>query len=130
MIEVILIYLGLGIAAVTLASILWSIAFPARRIWPPKRYTSITPILVWVPTFSLFGILIMLGVLGWGDLAFPTWLRFGVGIPLIVFGNIVVWFEVLAFRGATNGRRERHAEDRWHVSLLSQSSVHWPISRL
>ena len=30
MIEVILIYLGLGIAAVTLASILWSIAFPAR----------------------------------------------------------------------------------------------------
>ena len=59
MIEVILIYLGLGIAAVTLASILWSIAFPARRIWPPKRYTSITPILVWVPTFSLFGILII-----------------------------------------------------------------------
>ena len=97
MIEVILIYLGLGIAAVTLASILWSIAFPARRIWPPKRYTSITPILVWVPTFSLFGILIMLGVLGWGDLAFPTWLRFVVGIPLIVFGNIVVWFEVSHF---------------------------------
>ena len=69
MIEVILIYLGLGIAAVTLASILWSIAFPERRIWPPKRYTSITPILVWVPTFSLFGILIMLGVLGCRDTA-------------------------------------------------------------
>ncbi len=42
MIEVILIYLGLGIAAVTLASILWSIAFPARRIWPPKRYVDHT----------------------------------------------------------------------------------------
>ncbi len=95
--EVILISLGLGFAAATLASILWSIAFPERRIWPPKHYTSITPILVWVPTFSLFGILIVLGVLGWGDLVFSTWLRFGVGIPLIVIGNVVVWSEVAHF---------------------------------
>lgn len=97
MMELTLLYLGLGIAAATLASILWSIAFPERRIWPPKRYTSITPILVWVPTFSLFGILIVLGVLGWSDLAFPTWLRFGVEIPLIVIGNVIVWFEVAHF---------------------------------
>jgi len=95
--EVILISLGLGTAVATLASIFWSIAFPERRIWPPNRYTLITPVLVWVPTFSLFGAPIMLGALGWGDLAFPTWLRFGVGIPLIVIGNVVVWSEVAHF---------------------------------
>ena len=97
MMETTLVLSGLGIAAAKLASILWSIVSPKRRIWPPQRYTAITPILVWVPTFSLFGILIMLGILGWGDLAFPTWLRFGVGIPLIVFGNVVVWSEVAHF---------------------------------
>lgn len=90
-------FLGLGIAAATLASILWSIAVPERRIWPPRRYTAITPVLVWGPTLSLFGILIVLGVSGWGDLAFPVWLRFGVGIPLIVVGNYVVWSEVAHF---------------------------------
>ncbi|WP_299832010.1 isoprenylcysteine carboxylmethyltransferase family protein [uncultured Roseobacter sp.] len=97
MMETTLVSVGLGISAATLGSILWSIAFPERRVWPPKRYTSITPILVWVPTFSLFGILIVLGVLGWGDLAFPTWLRFALGIPLIVIGNVIVWSEVTHF---------------------------------
>ena len=95
--ETTLVFVGLGIAASTLGSILWSIAYPERRIWPPQQYSAITPMLVWVPTFSLFGILIVLGVLGWGDLAFPSWLRFGLGIPLIMIGNIVVWFEAAHF---------------------------------
>jgi len=38
-----LLFLGLGLAAATLASMLWSIAFRERRIWPTKRYTAITP---------------------------------------------------------------------------------------
>jgi len=50
-----------------------------------------------VPTFSLFGILIVLGIWGWGDLAIPNWLRFGGGIPLILLGNVIVWFEVAHF---------------------------------
>jgi len=95
--EITLIYLGLGIAAATLASIVWSIAVPERRIWPPRRYTVITPVLVWVPTFSLFGILVVLGIWGWGDPAIPGWLRFGVGIPIILIGNVVVWSEVTHF---------------------------------
>ena len=92
-----LVMLGLGIAAAALGAILWSIAFPGRRIWPPKHYTVITPILVWVPTFTLFGILILLGVWGWADLAIPSWMRFGVGLPLILIGNAIVWVEVSNF---------------------------------
>lgn len=97
MIQILLISLGLAVASATLAAIIWSIAFPERRIWPPKRYTAFTPFLVWVPTFTLFGVLIVLGALGWGDLAIPNWLRFGVGLPLILIGNIVVWMEVSHF---------------------------------
>lgn len=57
----VLVFTGLMIASATFAAMLWSIAYPERRLWPPKRYTMTTPILVWVPTFTLFGILIALG---------------------------------------------------------------------
>ena len=98
-----LVFTGLMIAAATFAAMLWSIAFPARRLWPPKRYTMATSILVWVPTFTLFGILIVFGVKEWGSLPIPTWLRFGVGVPLIVVGNVIVWTEVAQFGIAQTG---------------------------
>jgi protein-S-isoprenylcysteine O-methyltransferase Ste14 len=56
-----------------------------------------TPVLVWVPTFALFGVLIALGILDWGILAIPNWVRFGIGLPFILIGNIVVWSEVSHF---------------------------------
>ncbi len=97
MMETSLTIVGLGIALSMLAAILWSIARPSERLWPPIRYTPLTPILIWVPTFVLFGVLIALGLLGWGELALPRWLRFGIGIPLIVIGNIAVWSAVAGF---------------------------------
>ncbi|PXW67178.1 protein-S-isoprenylcysteine O-methyltransferase Ste14 [Loktanella sp. PT4BL] len=95
--QVLLVILGLSIAGAALAAFIWSIAYPTRRIWPPNRYTAVTPILVWVPTFALFGSLFVLGIWGWGSLDLPNWLRFGVGIPFILAGNIVVWSEVSHF---------------------------------
>lgn len=97
MMETVLTIVGLGIALSTLAAILWSIARPSQRLWPPIRYTPLTPILVWIPTFVLFGALVALGVLGWGELPIPQWFRFGAGIPLILIGNIVVWSAVAGF---------------------------------
>lgn len=101
--EVVLALLGLVIVALTLGAILWSILFPAHRFWPPKRYTMMTPFIVWVPTFTLFGILIVLGIMGWGDISSPRWLRYGIGVPLILFGNIAVWMEVSHFGVAQTG---------------------------
>lgn len=97
MMQILLVSLGLGVAAATFVAILWSVAFPAHRLWPPKRYTTMTPVLVWVPTFTLFGVLLVLGVMEWNSLAVPAWIRFGLGVPLIVAGNIVVWSEVSHF---------------------------------
>ena len=95
--EGVLIGWGLGIAGCTLAAILWSIAVPSRRIWPPRRYGPLTLLLVWGPTFALFGIIVALGILGWGELEIAEWLRYGVGIPMIVLCNVAVWYEVSHF---------------------------------
>jgi len=97
MMELVLVILGMGVALGTLGAILWSVAYPMRRLWPPQRYNALTPFLIWVPTFALFGALVGLGVLGWGAIALPNWLRFGVGVPLIVLGNLGVWAEVAKF---------------------------------
>ena len=88
---------GLGIAGCTLAAILWSIVVPSRRIWPPQRYGPLTLLLVWGPTFALFGIIVTLGVLGWGELGIAGWLRYGLGVPMIVLSNVAVWYEVSHF---------------------------------
>lgn len=91
--EIALTVLGLA----TLMAIIWSIAFPTQRLWPPLRYTRRTPMLVWVPTFVLFGVLVGLGVFGWGQIELPQWVRLGLGAPLIIFGNVAVWIEVSRF---------------------------------
>lgn len=95
--DIVLTIAGLGIAGATVSAIFWSIAFPAQRLWPPLRYSSCTPVFVWVPTFTLFGILLALGVLGWGETALTPQARIGLGVPLIVIGNVAVWVEVYRF---------------------------------
>ena len=88
---------GLLMALITLVTIIWSISHPEKRIWPPKKYTHFTPLLVWVPTFSLFGILILLWILEWWEITLSAWIRYGVGIPIIVLANIAVWYEAWKF---------------------------------
>ena len=102
----VLLIIGLLISAATLGALVWSIAYPAKRIWPPKAYSVWTPIVVWVPTFALFGTLIALGVIGWGQMELPAWMRYGLGIPIIVLSNIVVWSAVRKFGIAQTGGAE------------------------
>ena len=89
---------GLIVASATLAAILWSIRMPSRRIWPPRSYDDVvTPLQVWGPTLVLAGAIVWLGLLGWGELGLPRWLRWGIGGPLIVLSNVAVWSEVAWF---------------------------------
>lgn len=98
-----LLAVGLLVAVGTLAAIVWSIYLPEQRIWPPNHYTKRTPFLVWTPTFVLFGAIVAVGILQWGQWTWPVWLRFGVGVPLIALGNLCVWFEVAKFGVAKTG---------------------------
>ena len=82
----------------------WSIAFPDRRIWPPKNATAGIKFRVWLATIAIFGSTFVLGILNWNSLGWPTTLRWGVGFPLILAGNVIVWMGVrkIGF-GATSG---------------------------
>jgi len=97
MMVILLTSVGITIAFGTLAAIVWSIVYPDRRLWPPKQYTALTPILVWVPTFTLFGTMIAAGVMEWGSWTIPAAIRYGLGGTLIFLGNLGVWSEVVKF---------------------------------
>lgn len=82
---------GLAAALVLLASIIWSVAIPDRRLWPPKTSTHWSKIVVWALTLVIFGSVIYLGIADWNRLEWPTAMRWAVGLPLILVGNVVVW---------------------------------------
>ena len=73
------------------AMLVWSIHFPERRLWPVGSLTITNQLLIWVPTVMIFICVIVLGLLGWNDMGWPVAVRVGLGIPLIVVGNVVVW---------------------------------------
>lgn len=103
MTAVVLAVAGLTAAGSAIFAILWSVAYPARRIWPPAKYGPLTPVLVWGPTLVFFGAVFALGAIGWGKLSAPAVVRYGLGGALILAGNAVVWFEVARFGLAQTG---------------------------
>ena len=88
---------ALMIAALTLIAVTWSIARPDRRVWPPQTFGPTVSVVSWSATFAFFSSVIALGLLGWGVMQVPNWLRYGAGPILILAGNAGVWFEVIGF---------------------------------
>lgn len=89
--------IALSVAGVTVAAMGWSVMHPHRRLWPPKSYSPHTPVIVWGVTYALFGLIIALGILGWGEALIAKSLRYVLGPLLIVLGNVAVWSEVIRF---------------------------------
>lgn len=88
---------ALTIAGLTLAAIMWSVARPDRRIWPPRTYGPAQSFVAWGGTLVFFAAVAALGILGWGEADVPDWLRYGIGPILILAGNAGVWSEVVGF---------------------------------
>ncbi|AUH35780.1 heavy metal resistance protein CzcN (plasmid) [Paracoccus tegillarcae] len=62
--------------------------------------------MVWTPTVVIFVAAPIVGIIEWNALDWFDWLRFGVGVPLIVGGNIIVWRGVFGIgMDATSGAR-------------------------
>ena len=77
--------------AALIAMLVWSIMIPDRRLWPPQRVTWLSHLMVWLPTVAAFGGAIVVGFAEWNALDWPIWLRWSLGLPLILAGNAVVW---------------------------------------
>ena len=83
----------IGIMAGTymLGMLLWSIAYPERRIWPPDNATTAIKFRVWFMTVTIFAAAFFLGVMDWNSFNWPASIRWGIGLPFIIIGNVVVW---------------------------------------
>ncbi|MEH6521174.1 MAG: methyltransferase [Sulfitobacter sp.] len=90
----------------------WSIAFPERRIWPPKQATTGIKLRVWLATISIFAATFVLGIADWNNFGWPVPVRWGIGLALIIIGNVVVSIGVrnIGF-GATSGEVARLKTD-------------------
>jgi len=82
---------GLLAGAYMLGMLLWSIAYPQRRVWPPEKATTGLKIRVWLMTTLIFAAAFMLGLMDWNRLDWPAFIRWGIGLPLIIIGNVIVW---------------------------------------
>jgi protein-S-isoprenylcysteine O-methyltransferase Ste14 len=68
----------------------WSVAFPKRRIWPPPKKQSWQYIIIWTLFYLALVLNILLLVLDWNNWIISKSVRFFVGIPIIVIGSLLV----------------------------------------
>lgn len=123
----------------------WSIYRPKQRVWPPEQSTAMHRIAVWTLTCIGFGSAIFIGFVEWGILDVPAFLRWGLGLVLLIFGNVVVWAGVLhlgfaATSGAKGSLRTtglyRYSRNPQYladiailvgIGILSASIMSWPV---
>ena len=102
--KTVVLVLGCAANLLLVAGILWSIFQPERRVWPPIHSTAANKTVVWGLTCVGFGSAIALALIEWGALDFPWIIRWGLGLCLIVLGNVVVWSGVMQLgMAATSG---------------------------
>ncbi len=76
------------------AMLLYSIARPSHRIWPPPDQKTWQYFVVWILTLLGFGGFILVGLLDWNSLDWSSMVRWPVGVLLIVLGNFLAWYGV------------------------------------
>ena len=74
-----------------LGAVVWSIARPAKRLWPPPRQTVTAFALLWLVTALISAGLLAVGVYDWNPHGLPAALRWSVGGGLFVLGHAVAW---------------------------------------
>ncbi len=75
---------------ILLAGIIWSVAFPKKRIWPPPQKQSWQHRLTWTCFYMIFLLNALLLVLDWNSWFFMMPSRFILGIPLIITGVLLL----------------------------------------
>ncbi|MFC1766836.1 methyltransferase family protein [Planctomycetota bacterium] len=74
---------------ILILGIVWSIAFPKKRIWPPPKKLSWQYPTTWILFHVPFILNVLLMVLDWNSWVIPHEIRFHIGIPFLVIGVLL-----------------------------------------
>lgn len=76
-------------------SVVYSLLFPDRKIWPPPRQHAWQAYAMWL-FFAASGTgVVLLGILDWNGITLAWWLRWLVGFPLWLAGNAFALWAML-----------------------------------
>ncbi len=75
-------------------SLIVTLLVPSRRIWPPPGRKSWQYIFTWSLSIIALGGILILGILDWNSFVIGRWLRYPVGVGLIVFGLFLVMWAI------------------------------------
>lgn len=84
--------------ALLVCSLVVSRVRPAVRIWPPPSHRSWQFYFTWIGAWVHLSGAFLLAILDWNSLGLSGWIRFGLGLPLIVLGQLFIFwgFRVLS----------------------------------
>jgi len=131
--------------AVLGAALIWSILFPKRRLWPLRRESTLSFLMVWLIPLAVFVCAFIAGIAEWSMMGWPVLLQWGVGVSLILLGTVIVWLAVfnIGLKATSGVEAELKSEGvyRWSRNpqyvaymsillgwaILSGSSAAWVI---
>ena len=99
--------IALLILIALLAGVVWSVAVPDKRIWPPPGRRSWQYRFTWGGTYAVCAISILLLLMYWNSWVFQGPLRFVVAIPLVLAGGgLALWGVVTVGLKNSQGLRD------------------------
>jgi protein-S-isoprenylcysteine O-methyltransferase Ste14 len=94
-------FVNLGVNYALLMGIVWSVAFPLRRIWPPPKKGSWQHRITWILFYLAFLFTGVLILLDWNSWIISPHIRFLLGIPIALIGSLLVSWGIYTL-GAKN----------------------------
>lgn len=85
---------AVGAGLLGIALVIVSILKPESNVWPPPRVGSIQWIAVWGITITAFASIAVVGLRHWNAWELPGWIRWALGLPLVLSGNVLAWWGV------------------------------------
>jgi len=102
--------LGLGAAGLWAGILIFSAMIPEHRIWPPRKGGWLTALWAWGLTIAIYMGQIGVAAADWNALAWPGWLRHGLGGGLSLMGS---------------------AYQSWALAVLGlKGTSGWPVARV
>lgn len=83
-----------AIEVFVLLLIIWSVAFPAKRVWPAPSWASVKFWVVWICIVAIFLGLIYLAVGGFNTWQFNATTRYFLGLPISMIGILYAFWGI------------------------------------